>query len=392
MIWRDTMLSLMAAVMAVEPALAQAMQAPGVAPSVTHVAYQPQDRDERGLWMQVDEAERQLKISPLVIRDPALNAYVRSVLCRTVGDERCGEVRLYITRAPHFNAAMAPNGMMQVWSGLLLRTQNEAQLAAVLSHEYAHFANRHSLRLFREAKSKSASAAWLAFTGIGLIASFGIWADLFRYSREMEHEADVAGLGWMARAGYDTREAASVWEQLRAEMDATAAARNVKSRKDKDTGLFASHPPSAERIAYLRQEAQAEPGVLGQTGADRYRAALGLLWPTFVDDQLKMNDFGASDYLLTSLAGNGWTPWLLYARGELYRRRAGGGDLDKANSYYSDAMAGGGELPELWRGRGLGRLKQGEVEAGRADLREYLRRAPQALDRSMIAMMAGGKE
>lgn len=384
---RSPVMGLVAAVLAVQPVFAQAGDAPA-AP----VAYQPQDRDERGLWMQVDEAERELKISPLVIRDPALNAYVRSVLCRTVGSDRCVEVRLYIMRTPHFNASMAPNGMMQVWSGLLLRTQNEAQLAAVLGHEYAHFANRHSLKLFRDAKSKSASAAWLAFTGIGLIASFGMMADLFRYSRDMEHEADVGGIGSMAHAGYDTREAATVWEQLRAEMDATAAARNIKSRKDKDAGLFVTHPPSAERVAYLRQEAKVEFGTPGETGGDRYHAALVPFWPTFVDDQLKMNDFGASDYLLTSLAANGWTPWLLYARGELYRRRMGEGDLAKAVGYYSEAITAGGDLPELWRGRGLANAKLGHAEIARADLREYLRRAPQASDRGMIAVMAGGEE
>lgn len=386
MILRTTVTALTAAAMTVQPVLAQAGPATG-APA----GYQPQDRDERGLWMQVDEAERQLKASPLVIRDPALNAYVRGVLCRTVGQDRCGEVRLYIMRTPHFNATMAPNGMMQVWSGLLLRTQNEAQLAAVLGHEYTHYENRHSLRLFREAKSKSASAAWLAFTGIGLIASFGMLAALFRYSREMEQEADVGGLARMAKAGYDTHEAAAVWEQLRAEMDATAAARNAKSRKDKDAGMFETHPPSAERVAYLRQQADAQPGTPGETGTDRYRTALSAMWPTFVDDQLKMNDFGASDYLLVSLAAQGWTPWLLYARGELYRRRAGSEDLAKAAGFYGDAIAAGGDLPELWRGRGLVRAKLGEAEAARADLREYLRRAPQAPDGTMIAAMAEGE-
>ena len=115
------------------------------APSVAD--YQPQGTDERGLWMEMEEAERTLKTSDFVIRDSALNAYVASgVLCRTVGAERCKAARVYIVRTPYFNANMAPNGMMQVWSGLLLRTRNEAQLAAVLGHEFAHFEQRHSLQ------------------------------------------------------------------------------------------------------------------------------------------------------------------------------------------------------------------------------------------------------
>lgn len=352
--------------------------------------YQPQNKDERGLWMQMDEAERTLKTSPLVIRDKDLNDYVRSVLCRLVGDAKCAKVRIYIVRTAKFNASMAPNGMMQVWSGLLLRTRNEAQLAAVLGHEYTHFENRDSLMLFRDARSKSAASAWLAMTVVGLVASIGLISSIFEYSREMEHQADIGGLKLMAGAGYDTREAAKIWEQLREEMDATALERNTKSKKDKTGGLFASHPPSAERVEYLTEAAQAEPGTPGSTGIDSYAAVMQHHWLDFVDDQLKQNDFGASDYLVSALAKQGWADWLLYARGELYRRRAGEGDLDKAVGFYGEGIAAGGGLPELWRGRGLALLKLGRVEEGRADLNEYLKRAPEASDKAMIAMMAGG--
>ena len=365
--------------------------APAAAPSDSVPEdYQPQDKDERGLWMQMDDAERQLKVSQLVIRDPALNDYVRTVFCRTVGQARCAPIRLYLIRTPHFNASMAPNGMMQVWSGLLLRTRNEAQLAAVLGHEYTHFEKRHTLKLFREVRSKSATATWLAFTGVGLIASIGMMADIFHYSREMEHEADIGGLEKMAKAGYDTREAAKIWEQLRAEMDATAAARQVQSRKDKNGGMFADHPPTAERVAYLTEAANTQPGTAGATGTDTYTLAMGHYLPAFIDDQLKQNDFGASEYLIQAMGAQGWTDWLRYAEGELYRRRSGDGDLDKAVGFYSQGIAAGAGLPDLWRGRGLALLKAGKAEDGKADLKEYLKRAPAASDRAMIAMMAGG--
>jgi len=362
---------------------------PGSAPDL----YRPQDKLEEGLWMEMEDAERGLKTSQLIIRDPALNQYVRGVLCRTVGQVQCANIRLYLVRTPNFNAATAPNGAMQVWSGLLLRVQNEAQLSAVLAHEYVHFEKRHSLTLYREAKSKSAAAAWLAFTGIGLIASFGLLGSIFKFSREQEREADLVGLQKLAAAGYDTREAAVIWEQLREEMDATAAARGTKSRKDKTGGLYATHPPSAERVAYLRQAAQELPGVPGETGGQRYRAAMAAWWPVFVDDQLKMNDFGASAFLLASIAKSGeHSSWIDYANGELYRRRALAGDLDQADRAYSTAIAGGDDLPELWRGRGLARLKLGEAAEGRADLKEYLARSPNAGDRDVIMLMSGGNE
>jgi hypothetical protein len=125
-------------------------------------------------------------------------------------------------------------------------------------------------------------------------------------------------------------------------------------------------------------------------GSEAYRAAMAKFWPIFVDDQLKLNDFGASEFLLSSLAANGWTPDLCYARAELYRRRATAGDLEKAATFYGDGITSGGTLPELWRGRGLAQLKLGRTEPGKADLSEYLKRAPEAPDKAMIAMLAGG--
>lgn len=353
-------------------------------------AYQPRDKDERGLWMQMDEAERKLKVSPTVIRDPQLNAYVHDVLCRTVGQRECKGVRIYLIRTPQFNATMAPNGVMEVWSGLLLRVRNEAQLAAILGHEYTHYRNQHSLQLFRQIKDKTNAAAWLSFVPFGFVASLGLLSSIFSFSREMEREADEGGLGLIANAGYDTREAALIWEQLRAEMDATAEARKTKSRKDKNGGMFGTHPPSLERVQSLRKAAEGMPGERGATGEAEYRAALARNWPEFVEDQLKMNDFGASDYLLTSLGSSGWTPELLYARGELYRRKATPEALAEAESFYSGGINGGGSIAELWRGRGLARLKLGNDEGAKADLKEYVARAPDAGDKAMMTMLAGG--
>ena len=199
--------------------------------------YQPQDKDERGLWMEMDEQERDLRNSNFVIRDVDLNAYVHKVFCRVIGP-RCSEVRIYLTRTAYFNANIAPNGMMQVWSGLLLRTHNEAQLAAVLSHEYVHYQNRHSLMLFRQIRARAAGAAWLSMFGlIGALIALGEISAIFKFSREQEAEADLKSVALIEAAGYDPREVPKIWEQFRAEADATALARGTKSRKDKNGGL-----------------------------------------------------------------------------------------------------------------------------------------------------------
>ncbi len=357
--------------------------------------YQPQDEDERGLWMEMEEVEREFAHSNFVVRDAALNRYVRDVLCRTVGEARCAAARIFIVRTPYFNASMAPNGMMQIWTGLLLRTRNEAQLAAVLGHEFAHFEARHSLRGFRDMRAKTDVITWLSFLpyGVGTIAAVGQVGGLFANNREMEREADVASIGYLAAAGYATDQAARVWGQLRDEQDATAAARRRKSRKDKNGGFFATHPNSAERMAYLAAEAGAAKAVGAQSSEVEYRVALAPWWAALIDDQVKLNDFGGTEFLLASLADRGgWSGELLYARGELYRQRGNDDDLVRATGFYRDALAAGSPLPEIRRGLGLVLLRSSANDEGRAMLRDYLQTMPNAGDRAIIAALAEAAE
>ncbi len=381
-----------------EIAPAQTASSPAIVPPadpgvVAAPPYQPQDKDERGLWMQMDEQERQLKNSNFVIRDQALNDYVRGVFCRVAGP-RCSEIRIYIIRTAYFNANIAPNGMMQVWSGLLLRTRNEAQLAAVLAHEYVHYKNHHSLMLFRQIRGKAASAAWLSMFGlIGAILALGEVSAIFQFSREQEADADEESVGLIAKAGYDPREAAKIWEQFRAEADATAVARGTKSRKDKNGGLFASHPPTADRVAALTAEAKKlAVSDKWQIGEASYRVALGPSWPSFIDDQVKRNDFGGTEFLIAYLARDGWTPNLNYARGELYRARGRPDDLKAAVDFYRDATKAPDGPVEAWRGLGLCLLRTGDQPGGQAALKTYIERKPDASDKSMIAMLAGGTQ
>ena len=98
----------------------------------------------------MDREESRLRLSPFTLRDAQFTAYIQDIACR-LGGEHCPDIRVYLMRTPFFNASMAPNGMMQVWTGLLLRVENEAQLAAVLGHEIGHYVARHSVDQLREA-------------------------------------------------------------------------------------------------------------------------------------------------------------------------------------------------------------------------------------------------
>lgn len=355
----------------------------------------PVDKDERGLWMQADEAERRLKQSNFIITDPALNAYVRRVLCREVGEAECREARIYITRTPYFNASMMPNGAMQVWSGLFLRVRDEAQLAAVLGHEFVHYRQRHTLTRFRDIKGKTNAMAWMAVIPVGGLVGAGLGAaqlgmigSVFAFSRDQERAADAGSVTMLARAGYDPMAASHIWQQVRSEQEATAAARKRKVRGE--GGLFATHPATLERMADLRAQGQALAGPTAtDLGAERYRAALRPFWAELIDDQVKLNDFGGTELLLAQLAGDRWTGDLLYARAELYRARGKPGDFDTAAKLYADAIAAAGAPPEAQRGLGLSCLRLGRTDEGRAALRKYLELKPGAGDRAIMTMLAG---
>jgi predicted Zn-dependent protease len=363
--------------------------------------YQPEGEDERGLWQLTDEIERQLDASSLVIRDEALTGYIGSVLCRTVGDDRCQNVRVYVVRAPTFNASMAANGYMLVNTGLLLRLRNEAELAAVLGHEFAHFERRHSLAGFRNRRTGSDVMAWAALagavaTGMGASPTMSsrelqltVLGGLASYDRRQEREADLLGFGYMARAGYRPGSAAEVWRVLMNEADASAEGRHRRTRRYDEVAFLASHPTNLERADYLSALANRVPG--GEfEGASAYGEAVAPWLQTFLDDQLALNDFGGTNYLISRLSGGeSPPPELLLARAEMYRSRGNPRDLQEAIGLYRQALTARPDFHPANRGLGLSLMRSGQQVEGREALGRYLAANPEANDAAMLRSMIG---
>ncbi|MCH2497364.1 MAG: M48 family metalloprotease [Erythrobacter sp.] len=369
---------------------------PAPTPPPYHGFYQPQGVDEVGLWREDDESERRLAASQLVIQDEALNAYLKEVLCKTVGTDRCTATRIYVLREPTFNATMSPNGTMRVFSGMLLRMRSEAELAAILGHEFGHFEQRHSLKQFKERRTGSDLLAWgalLASMSPGYDArrtyqslEISVYGNLYRYGRDQEREADLLGLGYLNQSSLRPQAASEVWQNLMGEIDASALARGLKKPKYNAIAFTASHPPHGERAGYL-SELASPGGAIRNDGAPRYRQALAKWLPVFLEDQIKLNDFGASEYIIENLARNGWTPTLWHARGELYRTRGNQRDLVHAAQFYQNAIALDGNLAASYRGLGLSLFKTGERLRGQEALKQYLELAPDAEDAGMIRLM-----
>ena len=362
--------------------------------------FRPTDTDEKGLWQLMDRAEEEISGSNLLIKDPELVSYLQNII-GTVGGPAAKDMRIYLAHIPDFNAMMFPSGFAVVFSGLLLRMRNEAQLAGVIAHESGHFLRRHMIRSWRDTRRKSdifaisAMAAGVAGAGAGVylgdyvqLAQLGTILSLFAYSRAMEAEADAMGARLIEEAGYPPIEMANVWEQLIGEEEASARYRRKRRRRGT---LFDTHPSPTSRMADLRISA-AEVTVAGRPYDSRrtnYLSKIGSVRQMLLEDQVKLNDPGASQYLLNTLALDGWNGLLRYYEGEVWRLRNRAGDDARAAQSYAVAVAYPDAPAEAWRWHGLSLIKEGRSGEGKAALGRYLQMKPAAPDAPFIRQMAG---
>ena len=160
------------------------------------------------------------------------------------------EWELAIFESESVNAFAMPGGKIGVLTGILDVTENQHQLATVIGHEIAHVTARHS--------NERASRASLSNVGINVAAiilgggytgatytaqqalqagaQFGI---TLPHTRGQESEADIIGLEYMAKAGFDPRESVPLWQRM-------------DERSEKAPPEFLStHPASETRIENL---------------------------------------------------------------------------------------------------------------------------------------------
>jgi predicted Zn-dependent protease len=156
--------------------------------------------------------------------------------------------KVTLLRKREANAYCLPGGKIVVYTGILPVTGNDAALATVLGHEVAHATAEHSAeRIEREHLTKVAAAiiaGGVAFTPgeyLRVMALLGA-ADSLPFSRSQESEADHIGLIYMARAGYDPREAVAFWERMK------------RASRGKQPPEFASdHPSDQHRIERIEK-------------------------------------------------------------------------------------------------------------------------------------------
>lgn len=249
--------------------------------------------------------------------DPALNAYVKRIGMKLARSSEFPNLPYDFTviNNGEMNAWALPGGKIAINRGLLAELNDEAQLASVLAHEISHVTKRHSARMQKKAQGVNILGALIGL-GVGMkapqyqdlamqgfsVAAYGAQAN---YSRDYELQADSAGMKMMAASGYDPMAAVELQEIF---------LRQSQNRQSNALSqLFASHPPSKERISANRLTATklAKGGMRGK--AEYQTATAQLLKDKQAYQQLKdaMLAYNAKNYqqaLALSERAAAWQP------------------------------------------------------------------------------------
>jgi beta-barrel assembly-enhancing protease len=196
------------------------------------------------------EVERSAKL----VDDPVVTEYVNRVGQNLV---RNSDARVPFTikviDSDEVNAFALPGGFFYVNSGLILRAQEESELAGVMAHEIAHVAARHGTKQATKGDliqiASIPAMIFIPYTWAGYAAyqgmNFLIPMTFLKFSRDAEREADFLGLQYMYKAGYDPNSYVTFFERIQAD---------EKRRPGTIGKAFSTHPPTPERIENTQKE------------------------------------------------------------------------------------------------------------------------------------------
>jgi predicted Zn-dependent protease len=206
--------------------------------------------------------------------DPALTNYVQSVGTRVAAQSGVALPYEFVVLNNSIpNAWALPGGKIAINRGLLTELKSESELAAVLGHEAVHAAARHTAQQISRSQIMQVGVAATSIASSGsdygnlLAGGAGVLAQLSlsKYGRSAELESDRYGMEYMSRAGYDPAGAVSLQK--------TFVRLNDDRQPDWLSGLFASHPPSNERVEANMATAATLPAG-GRDGADEFKAVM----------------------------------------------------------------------------------------------------------------------
>jgi predicted Zn-dependent protease len=322
------------------------------------------------------------------ILDPVLTDYVEDVGERLAAQaSRQFSYEFHVLNDSTPNAWALPGGKIVVNRGLLTELNSEAELAAVLGHEIVHADAAHGARqqskgmltqigmmaavIYGSSKADSEMGQQIAM----IVPQLGAQLITTKYGRDAERESDLYGMRYMSAAGYNPLGAVELQE--------TFVQLSRDRRSDWLSGLFASHPPSSERVANNRATARTLPDS-GEFGREVYMSKTAYLRKvkpayeaydkgrkalsedrtgearTLVDQAIRVEPREA---MFHSLSGD---------------IHAGNDDFRKAENDYDKALQLDGSFFYHYLRRGQARYERGNFASARADLEHSLELLPTA--------------
>jgi len=201
----------------------------------------------KGAAMEVEKTAK-------MINDPVVTEYVNRVGQNLVRNSDAKvPFTIKVIDSDEINAFALPGGFFYVNSGLVLRADEEAEMAAVMGHEIAHVAARHSTKNATKGEIMQLATIPLILLGPGGWAGYGLYEGLnlaipmsyLKFERSAEAEADYLGLQYMYKAGYDPNAFVSFFEKIEAE---------ERRRPGSIPKIFSTHPPTPDRVQKTQEE------------------------------------------------------------------------------------------------------------------------------------------
>lgn len=198
------------------------------------------------------EAFDKIKSETPTETNPITNRYVKCVAnaILEVVDDPTGvkEWEVVVFRSADVNAFALPGGKIGVFTGLLSVATTQDQLAAVLGHEVAHVTKRHGKQRVQQQVIAQGGLSILEgvigdnemlMAAVGVGAQYGV---LLPFSRAHESEADLVGLDYLAKAGFNPQGAVQLWQNMEA------------AGGGKAPEMLSTHPSGSTRIKDLQSK------------------------------------------------------------------------------------------------------------------------------------------
>jgi predicted Zn-dependent protease len=194
------------------------------------------------------EVERQAKI----VDDPVIAEYVNRIGQNLVRNSDAKvPFTIKVIDSEEINAFALPGGFFFVNTGILLNADNEAEMAGVMAHEIAHVAARHGTRQATRGQIAQIGSI-VPLIALGGMAGYGVYQAMglvvpmgfLKFNRNFESEADMLGLEYMYKSGYDPGAFVDFFEKVESQ---------EKRKPGTMSKLFSSHPPTDDRIKHSQE-------------------------------------------------------------------------------------------------------------------------------------------